>query len=565
MKLTVAKRMIIMTALAVLALLVVGVTGISQLHKASDALDSANTKTIPNILALSEVQYDFMRARATVLSHVVTADLGRKATLETQLNDIRAKINTGLEKYAKELISNETDKTLTVNEQKAIKDYFEVVEKILVHSRKSENAEAVAIVEAAGKEVAAKMQAALVAHMEYNQKLAGNLAAEAKASSTTGTFVSWLAIAIGSLLTAIVGLLTVRTLMRQLGGEPDYAAEVVKIIASGDLSQKITTKPGDESSLLAAMKTMQDNLKQTIAQIKESVETINIASQEIAAGNSDLSQRTEEQASSLEETASSIEELTSTVKQNADNAAHANQLARNASDIASRGGNVVGDVVCTMSGINDASRKIVDIISVIDGIAFQTNILALNAAVEAARAGEQGRGFAVVAGEVRNLAQRSAAAAKEIKGLINDSVERVEDGAKQVEEAGRTMSEIVSSVKRVSEIVDEISNASMEQSAGIEQVNQAIAQMDQVTQQNAALVEEAAAAAKSLEDQAQNLSEAIAVFKMDHTTAGAAIVSSRSRRSSPVSAGIKSFSKGGAKHSAKALPKTVDEEEWQEF
>jgi methyl-accepting chemotaxis protein len=251
------------------------------------------------------------------------------------------------------------------------------------------------------------------------------------------------------------------------------------------------------------------------------------AAKEIAAGNSDLSQRTEMQASSLEETASSMEELTSTVKQNADNARQANQLAAGASSVAEKGGAVVGQVVHTMSSINDSSKKIVDIISVIDGIAFQTNILALNAAVEAARAGEQGRGFAVVASEVRSLAQRSAAAAKEIKALITDSVDKVEDGTRLVDEAGKTMDEIVASVKRVTDIMAEISAASQEQSSGIEQVNRAVTQMDEATQQNAALVEQASAAAESLQEQAQQLTQTVAVFRIAQNEPGYAAGSQR--------------------------------------
>ncbi|MDZ4219695.1 MAG: methyl-accepting chemotaxis protein, partial [Methylobacter sp.] len=268
---------------------------------------------------------------------------------------------------------------------------------------------------------------------------------------------------------------------------------VANLLAKGDLTQTISKDyPGTFGEVKAGINGTVNNLKELVGQIKDATDTINTASKEIAAGNSDLSQRTEEQASSLEETASSMEELTSTVKQNAENAKQANQLAIGASDVAGKGGAVVGQVVTTMDSINDSSRKIVDIISVIDGIAFQTNILALNAAVEAARAGEQGRGFAVVAGEVRNLAQRSAAAAKEIKTLIEDSVSKIENGSKLVGEAGQTMEEIVTSIKRVTDIMSEITAASSEQSQGIEQVNTAITQMDEVTQQNAALVEEAA-------------------------------------------------------------------------
>ncbi|MFA7243030.1 MAG: methyl-accepting chemotaxis protein [Sulfuricellaceae bacterium] len=291
---------------------------------------------------------------------------------------------------------------------------------------------------------------------------------------------------------------------------------VSNALAAGDLTQSITQDyPGLFGQTKDGINATVENLKKLVDEIKVAVEGINTGSKEIAIGNSDLSQRTEEQASSLEETASSMEQLTSTVKQNAENAKQANQLAINASNVAGKGGAVVSQVVGTMNSINESSRKIVDIISVIDGIAFQTNILALNAAVEAARAGEQGRGFAVVAAEVRNLAQRSAAAAKEIKALIGDSVDKVENGARLVNDAGHTMEEIVTSIKHVTDIMAEISAASVEQSSGIEQVNLAITQMDEVTQQNAALVEEAAAAAESLEEQAHNLSQAVSVFKLD--------------------------------------------------
>ena len=266
---------------------------------------------------------------------------------------------------------------------------------------------------------------------------------------------------------------------------------------------------------MQVLKDMNASLAGIVTDVRENTDSITTASHEIAAGNADLSQRTEEQASSLEETASSMEELNSTVRQNAENAKQANQLAANASDIAVKGGLAVNEVVHTMASISASSRKIVDIIGVIEGIAFQTNILALNAAVEAARAGEQGRGFAVVAAEVRNLAQRSAGAAKEIKTLIDNSVEKVDIGAKQVNQAGATMNEIVQAVKRVTDIMAEISTASHEQSSGIEQVNQAIIQMDQVTQQNAALVEQAAAAAESMQEQANSLMEAVSVFKLD--------------------------------------------------
>ncbi|HJV85811.1 MAG TPA: methyl-accepting chemotaxis protein [Noviherbaspirillum sp.] len=325
--------------------------------------------------------------------------------------------------------------------------------------------------------------------------------------------ISFLAIFVGVALAALIGTLLVRAISVPL----NEAVRIARAVSEGDLSQRIEITSRDETGqLLAALKVMNDSLSHTVGQVRAGTETIGVASREIAAGNADLSSRTESQASSLEETASSIEELTSTVKQNAENARQANQLVVSASDVALRGGNVVDQVVETMGAIKDSSRKIVDIIGVIDGIAFQTNILALNAAVEAARAGEQGRGFAVVAAEVRNLAQRSAGAAKEIKALIGDSVEKVDAGSKLVDEAGKTMDEIVTSVKHVADIMNEISAASQEQSAGIEQVNLAINQMDEMTQQNAALVEQAAAAADSMQTQAATLGQAVAVFKLNH-------------------------------------------------
>jgi methyl-accepting chemotaxis protein len=292
-------------------------------------------------------------------------------------------------------------------------------------------------------------------------------------------------------------------------------SEVLSRVAQGDLTKTIDA---DYEGIFGQLKddtnSTIERLREVIGRIKDASESINTASQEIAAGNTDLSSRTEEQASSLEETASSMEQLNATVRQNAENARQANELARGSNDAAVRGGQMVKQVVTTMGGIQDSSKKIADIIGVIDSIAFQTNILALNAAVEAARAGEQGRGFAVVATEVRNLAQRSATAAKEIKQLIAESVEKVDSGAKLVDQAGQTMDEVVTSFKQVANLVTEITNASREQSSGIEQVTQAVGQMDEVTQQNAALVEEAAAAAESLEEQARGLVQAVGMFKL---------------------------------------------------
>ncbi len=353
------------------------------------------------------------------------------------------------------------------------------------------------------------------------------------------------------------------------------AVGIVKTVAAGDLTSRIEVTTGDETGeLLQALSDMNANLIKIVSQVRSGTEAISTGAKQLASGNADLSQRTEEQASSLEETASSMEELTSTVKQNAENARQANQLAQGASAVAVKGGQAVSKVVGTMSSINESSKKIVDIISVIDGIAFQTNILALNAAVEAARAGEQGRGFAVVASEVRNLAQRSAAAAKEIKALIGDSVDKVGAGTKLVDEAGKTMEEIVASVKRVTDIMSEITAASQEQSSGIEQVNTAVTQMDDVTQRNASLVEEASAAAESMEQQAAVLLQMVSRFKLGTEDGAVHTLQADAPRAVPHAAPkVKPERRAQLAHAAPVAAalgaprakKTDGGEEWKEF
>ncbi|WP_307729935.1 methyl-accepting chemotaxis protein [Massilia sp. H6] len=351
--------------------------------------------------------------------------------------------------------------------------------------------------------------------IDLQEKLNNEDAAGARAVASG--FFGWMVLlCVGAIAAGAIGAWFIaRGLLRQLGGQPAYAASIVGAIANGDLGVKIETAPNDQASLLFAMKGMRDNLVGIVEQVRNGTLSIASVSTEIANGNRDLSGRTERQAGTLEATAASVEQLTVTVRQNADNARQANALAESASEVALRGGAVVSQVVETMASINASSKKIVDIIGVIDGIAFQTNILALNAAVEAARAGEQGRGFAVVATEVRNLAQRSAAAAKEIKELIGSSVERVDAGARLVDEAGTTMDDIVTSVRRVTDIMADITHASAEQSNGIGQVNHAIGQMDDVTRQNAALVQQATASAAALEAEAERLAEVVSVFRLD--------------------------------------------------
>ena len=393
-----------------------------------------------------------------------------------------------------------------------------------------------------------------------------------------------IALGIGALLLAIgLGWLISRSLTRELGGEPSTAAEVARAVAAGDFTQSIAVKDSDTTSLMAQLATMKNGLARVVSQVRRSSESVAMASSDIAQGNHDVSARTESQASALEETAASMEQLGATVRQNAESASQANALARSASDVAVRGGEVVGQVVQTMKGINESSQRIADIIGVIDGIAFQTNILALNAAVEAARAGEQGRGFAVVASEVRSLAGRSAEAAKEIKQLISASVERVEQGSAMADQAGETMTEVVQSIRRVTDLMGEINAATSEQASGVAQVGEAVTQMDQATQQNAALVEEMAAAAGSLSSQAQELVQAVAVFKLDASQSGASAYSTPTARPAPNAAPVRipaparkptAFKAAPAKPAALHAPNppkpvktasAVAEDDWESF
>ncbi|MFC4620876.1 methyl-accepting chemotaxis protein [Comamonas nitrativorans] len=362
--------------------------------------------------------------------------------------------------------------------------------------------------------------------------------------------VLFIVAAIATVAGAFTAWRLTRSMTHALGGEPDTAAHVASAIAAGNLAVAVPVRSGDGTSLMAHMEQMREALARVVGQVRQGSEAVAGASAEIAQGNQDLSARTESQASALEETAASMEELGSTVRHNADNASQANQLAQQASSVAVQGGAVVEQVVGTMRGIAEASHRIADIIGVIDGIAFQTNILALNAAVEAARAGEQGRGFAVVASEVRALAGRSAEAAKEIKSLITDSVQRVEQGTQQVDQAGSTMQEVVAAIRRVTDLVGEISAASSQQSAGVGQVGEAITQMDHATQQNAALVEEMAAAAASLRSQAADLVQAVAVFQLH---AGAQPAKARAPVAAPAAASAKPAPVAAPTPAAKAV------------
>jgi methyl-accepting chemotaxis protein len=499
-------------------MLLIGITflGSTRLSTLNDGTQGIVSGSYPKVVLTNAVVVDVGQIGISMRNLLVLTDKDALKKEEQVLAAIRARIKDNLEKLEK-LLRTEKGKEIFKSMADARAKYVVSQEEFarLVAEGKKDEARNYLLT------TAMQLRAAYTSTLDDMVKYQSGLM-EAAANDATDAYHGARNLMLGlaglaMLLACIVAFWVTRSITRPLND----AVGVAQKVATGDLTSEVVVTSKDETGmLLQALKAMTENLRSIVGEVRSSSASIGSGTKQIAMGNADLSQRTEEQASSLEETASSMEELTSTVKQNAENAKQANQLAIGASEVAVKGGSVVSQVVDTMSSINESSKKIVDIISVIDGIAFQTNILALNAAVEAARAGEQGRGFAVVATEVRNLAQRSAAAAKEIKELIGDSVEKVDAGSKLVDEAGRTMEEIVGSVKRVTDIMAEITAASQEQSAGIEQVNQAVTQMDEVTQQNAALVEEAAAAAESLQEQAQNLEAAVAVFKVTAASVG---------------------------------------------
>ncbi|MBP1207680.1 methyl-accepting chemotaxis protein [Duganella sp. 1411] len=515
-KMKVGTRLGLGFALVLLFLVAVTTVGIFRMAQIQDRLD--HVIGVNNVVSRLVIDMrDNVSDRISSL-RVLTL-MTEAADMEPELNrvkDLAAKYSEAEGKlsaqFAKESSAEEKALLATIKEQEglAMPAIAKATEMWLASN--AEGATRVLIKEI--RPAQKKWMAALDQLAALEDKLNAQMQVDAAAGFASGRnfMIIMGLLAVG--ISIVAALVITRGLLKQLGGEPDYTASIASSIANGDLAVGIDTNGNDKDSLLFEMKEMRNSLVDIVGQVRSGTETIGTASREIAAGNIDLSARTEMQASSLEKTASAMEELTSTVKQNADNAREANQLASAASDVAIKGGKVVSEVVNTMSSIDASAKKIVDIIGVIDGIAFQTNILALNAAVEAARAGEQGRGFAVVASEVRNLAQRSAGAAKEIKMLIDDSVEKVGAGTKLVGQAGVTMDEVVASVRRVTDIMSEIANASQEQSAGIEQVNLSIIEMDSMTQQNAALVEESAAAAQSLQDQASELSRVVSIFKL---------------------------------------------------
>jgi methyl-accepting chemotaxis protein len=498
------------------ALIAVG--GSTALRQVMDSFRVVTNEVIPKSdIASSNIQaaYDYARAFAYIVISEGRAEVdpaALKAAKEALVSTVKV-VNDNVVKL-ESMLSTDAEKSLLAEVKSKRAAYGKSRSHVLELKKAGENDKATALMfteTTALQTVYIDAWKRFIAY-EKSQLDAGVAAAEGDYRIAAFGLYGLLAAA---LLAGLgVGVWLTRWVLRALGGEPAYAAEIAGRIAGGDLSMVVNTEPGDSSSLLYAMKTMRANLDHIVGRVRAGTDGMATATSEIATGNLDLSTRTEEQASSLQQTASSMEELTANVMQNAAGAQQASRLAAEASDAAAKGGQVVSLLVNTMGAINSSSKKVVDIISVIDGIAFQTNILALNAAVEAARAGEQGRGFAVVASEVRSLALRSAAAAKEIKTLISESVERVEAGAQLADQAGASMCELVVSVGRVTTIIDDISSASAQQSQGIEEVNRAVAQMDQVTQQNAALVEESAAAAASLHAQATTLASVVGTFRL---------------------------------------------------
>ena len=538
-KLKIATRLNLGFGLATLAGIAIAVLATAEMNSLSDSLTVAAEDRLPKIDRVAAMKDNFNNAGRAARTMALLPDAEQRANQRKLVADAReanAKLQADLDKTLKLPKARDSFKALTA----AQASYEAALDKLMAAADAGKSADAGQLIITDLRAQQAVLFKAVDELMDVQMANVGEMAKDgANQARRDAAVLLGLALAMG-LVGATLAWAISRSLRRALGAEPVEVSQAVQRVADGDLETPVALAPGDSASVMAAVQRMQRALASTVGSVRSNADGVATASAQIAQGNQDLSQRTEQQASSLQQTAATMTELSTTVRHNSDNARQANQLAEGASGAATKGGEVVSQVVSTMRGINDSSRKIADIISVIDGIAFQTNILALNAAVEAARAGEQGRGFAVVAGEVRNLAQRSAEAAKEIKTLITSSVEQVEHGSTLVDQAGQSMEEIVTAIRRVTDIVAEISAASVQQSSGVGQVEQAVTDMDRATQQNAALVEQSAAAAESLRQQANQLQQAVSVFKV---SSGSSVSSGRpaaaaqwSAASAPVSA-----------------------------
>ncbi|UPT57752.1 methyl-accepting chemotaxis protein [Dickeya zeae] len=489
----------------------VAIYGQLQLRQLSTDIQTLSKKRITNLLLIQEYK-DNLNIAARVIRNIVLLSEPQQMAVEKQRLDNMAPRNNEIIATLHNVATTPEQKALIAQLDQNRPIYEEAVRKALEKGLANKDDEARELIITDVRRAQDSLFKIIDTMLAY-QKNATTVTADNSQSQAVNAGVIMLSLAV--LITLIGSLIAwsiTRRIKGQLGGEPAYASHIAQQVAQGDLSVNVMLKADDQHSLLAAMRTMRDSLSHIVSQVRQSSESIAIGSQQIAMGNTDLSSRTEEQAASLQQTAASMEQISQTIRQNGETVREAAQLAAHASDTAAKGSDVVSNVIRTMDGISASSRKIGDIISVIDSIAFQTNILALNAAVEAARAGEQGRGFAVVAGEVRSLAQRSASAAREIKELITESMEQVESGAQLVGSAGTTMDDIVTQAHRVAQLIKEIGVTTTEQESGISQINQAVNQLDQVTQQNAALVEESASAAESLSDQARHLVQLMNVF-----------------------------------------------------
>jgi methyl-accepting chemotaxis protein len=511
-RLTVAQQLFGAFASILVLTAALGATALVGLRSVDSEAIALSQKWLKGVGALSDARALAVEYREFEIKHSRTEDGSYHAEYEDKMKEAGKSLQALFTGYQGR-VSGDEETALNAKLSSAWAAYLQANEKVIKLGRDKQQVDAADIADGLASMAFDEVISALNGLIQFNYDGGETSAAHVTSVYDQARFAVMGLLALALVFGIVLALTITRNMLRQLGGEPRTAVSIARAVAEGDLTTPIHLKAGDTDSLLAWLQTMQQGLSKAVTDVRRSSDYVSHASGEIASGNQDLSARTEQQASELQQTAATMEQLGTTVRHNADNARQASQLAQSASSVAVQGGEVVGRVVQTMKGINESSRKISDIIGVIDGIAFQTNILALNAAVEAARAGEQGRGFAVVAGEVRNLAQRSAEAAKEIKGLIGASVDRVEQGSALVDQAGTTMQEVVASIRRVSDIVGEISAASSEQSSGVAQVGQAITRMDQGTQQNAALVEQSAAAADSLKQQALQLVESVAVFK----------------------------------------------------